>query len=232
MCVLPTTADTTPQPHHEHTAFDGPGSVAARLYQWACRRLYHEFAWSYDAVSAVVSAGRWDAWRRAVAPYVDGDVVLELGCGTGALLPHLAAPGRVVLGLDLSSAMLRQASTRNSEPADAFLVCAPAQQLPLPASSVDCVVATFPAPYIVDVATLAEVRRVLRLAGRLLITGLWVEPRDGLRHVPLVYGRPSPELLDLLAARFRVAGLSLGWRELDVANARLGLAEAMPTGAP
>jgi hypothetical protein len=97
---------------------------------------------------------------------------------------------------------------------------------------VDCVVATFPAPYIVDVATLTEVRRVLTPAGRLLITGLWVEPRDRLRHMPLVYGRPSADLLDLLATRFRAAGLALSWRELDVANARLGLAEATPAGAP
>ena len=204
-----------------------PRTVAARLYQWACRRLYHEFAWSYDAVAAAVSLGRWDAWRRAIVPLVQGDVVLELGCGTGALLPHLAAPGRTLLGLDASAAMLRRARTRVTDGA-AGLLCGRAQSLPLPAAAVDCIVATFPAPYIVDPATLAEVRRVLTPTGRLLIVGLWVAPRDRLRHVPLVYGRPDAATLASLETRFAAAGLRLTWRTLDVAGAQLGVAVAQP----
>ncbi|MEZ4559391.1 MAG: class I SAM-dependent methyltransferase [Caldilineaceae bacterium] len=76
---------------------------------------------------------------------VDGDVVLELGCGTGALLPHLAAPGRTLLGLDASPAMLRRARARVTDDVTGLLR-GRAQSLPLPATSVDCVVATFPRP--------------------------------------------------------------------------------------
>ena len=200
-------------------------TVAVRLYQWACRRLYHEFAWSYDTVATAVSLGRWDAWRRAIVPLVDGDVVLELGCGTGALLPHLAAPGRTLLGLDVSPAILRRARARVTDDVTGLLR-GRAQSLPLPTASVDCIVATFPAPYIVDPATLAEVRRVLTPSGRLLIVGLWVAPRDWLRHVPLVYGRPDTATLEALSARFAAAGLQLTWQTVDVAGARLGVAVA------
>ncbi|HRI55605.1 MAG TPA: hypothetical protein PK170_00745 [Anaerolineae bacterium] len=35
-----------------------------RLYFWATHRLYNEFAWSYDLAAWLVSARRWDRWRR------------------------------------------------------------------------------------------------------------------------------------------------------------------------
>lgn len=39
-------------------------------------------------------------------------VALDLGCGTGRLLPHLAAPGRRVIGVDASAPMLAAAAAR------------------------------------------------------------------------------------------------------------------------
>ena len=38
----------------------------ARLYLWACHRLYNEFAWTYDSVSWLVSLGHWWGWRKEV----------------------------------------------------------------------------------------------------------------------------------------------------------------------
>ena len=58
----------------------------AQAYAWACERLYDEMAWSYDAVSWLVSAGRWSSWRAGAWAWVVDEPILELGVGTGVLL--------------------------------------------------------------------------------------------------------------------------------------------------
>ena len=91
-------------------------SWITRLYLWACQRLYYEFAWSYDLVSWLVSAGRWDTWRCAALAYlrVEGSTqqdmdyrVLEIGFGTGELLVTMAQHGFTIYGLELSHVMQR-----------------------------------------------------------------------------------------------------------------------------
>src|SRR5512139_3469830 len=76
------------------------------IYLWMCHRLYNEFAWTYDTAASLVSLGRWDEWRREALAYLpEHGPVLEIGFGTGELLPALAArPGRVY-GLEPSPAM-------------------------------------------------------------------------------------------------------------------------------
>jgi ubiquinone/menaquinone biosynthesis C-methylase UbiE len=139
-----------------------------RFVRWAFDRFYHEFAWTYDAVAALVSGGSWVAWARAALPYLSGQV-LELGCGTGNLQHMLAGRGRAI-GMDASAQMLSLARAKLVRQAQPIrLVRALAQALPFPSSSFDSLVATFPSEYIVDPATLAEARRVLRPSGRLVI---------------------------------------------------------------
>ena len=163
----------------------------ARLVRWAFARFYREFAWTYDTVAAAVSGGRWFAWGRAALPYLRGEV-LELGCGTGQLQRALASQPGVAraIGVDASPQML--AITRNKLTRDDLpmrLVRAFAQALPFPAASFDTVVATFPSEYIVERATLAEVRRVLRPGGRLAIVLAASFAEDGAyqRAVDLLY---------------------------------------------
>jgi ubiquinone/menaquinone biosynthesis C-methylase UbiE len=161
------------------------------LTRWAFARFYHEFAWTYDTVAAAVSGGRWFAWGRAALPFAHGRV-LELGAGTGRLQRALPQRGDVsqVYGLDASAQMLaitRRGLTRDDLPVR--LVRAFAQALPFSPASFDTVVATFPTEYIVDPATLAEVRRVLRRGGRLVIVLAATFGADGLyqRAVGLLY---------------------------------------------
>lgn len=140
------------------------------LIGWAFRRFYREFAWTYDVVAWLVSRGLWYRWGAAGLPYLRGRT-LELGCGTGRLQSLLAAerPGAAI-GLDLSAQMLAQTRQRAARQGQHVrLVRAAAEQLPFATGSFGAVLATFPTEYILQRATLAEVRRVLATDGRLVI---------------------------------------------------------------
>ena len=149
----------------------------AHAVRWAFRRLYHEFAWGYDAVAFVVSAGLWADWIRAVRPFLRGRI-LEIGCGTGYLQASLA--DQVAWGLDASPQMLRQARRRLRRAGLPLrLVRGQSQALPCPTATIDSLVATFPAEYIVAPATARELRRVLAPNGQLLIIDGGQFTRDG-----------------------------------------------------
>jgi SAM-dependent methyltransferase len=203
-----------------------------RAYAWACERLYHEFAWSYDSVSRLVSAGQWQAWRAVAVPLVQGKDVLELGFGTGVLMQELTEQGHMVTGVDASTSMMRIAQRRlERHKLDAAFTQATGQALPFADQSFDTVVATFPAPYILEPATLAECARVLRKEhrSRLIIVGLWVALREArVRQFPLVfYAEPPAEFTPDVAARLARQGLiaeieavPVGWANIGIIRAR------------
>lgn len=142
-----------------------------RLIRWAFTRFYREFAWTYDTVAALVSAGQWRAWALAALPYARGSV-LELGSGTGNLQRVLAgrADLPIALGLDASPQMIALARAKiERSGAVARLVRGDARALPFPSASFDTLIATFPSEYIAADATLNEARRVLRPGGRIVI---------------------------------------------------------------
>lgn len=197
-------------------------TLIARLYGWACECLYHEVAWSYDIVSWLVSAGRWNAWRGAALNYVVGPSVLELGFGTGELLIQLARHQDDVHGIDLSPQMHRIAAAKIRRRKLPIPLChARAQALPYADGTFQTVVSTFPAPYILDPETLRECTRILappreqernglsHKRSRLIIVGMWVTPRTPgwLRRFPVFFGQPSHEAMSALEISFRAAGL-------------------------
>ncbi|MBX6341621.1 MAG: class I SAM-dependent methyltransferase [Thermomicrobiaceae bacterium] len=138
----------------------------------------------------------WDRWRRLAASLVPpGGRVLDLGCGTGALLAALAARGGAVVGLDRSPAMLDAARRRVGTAPGAALVLADARRLPFRGGTFTAVVSTFPAEFILDAATLDEVARCLRPEGRFVVVLGGVRERWGVARWPvrlalrLLYGR-------------------------------------------
>ncbi len=151
-----------------------------RFFFW---HFYHGFAWTYDFVAAVVSLGRWNDWVRAALPYVRWTRVLEIGHGPGHLQLGLRATQRTVIGLDESPQMGRLARNRLARAGytSLNLVRGLAQHLPFPAGAFDTVVSTFPAEYIFEDQTIAEIRSVLRDGGHyVLVPAAWIVGRKTL----------------------------------------------------
>jgi len=137
---------------------------------------YHSFAWTYDAVAALVSIGRWRDWGRASLPYLLGPRLLEIGFGPGHMLVELKRHSFQVYGLDESrqmNSMARARLQRNSYSPD--LARGRSQSLPFPTSTFDSVLACFPSEYLFNPQTLAEIRRILKPAGRLVVIPMaWI----------------------------------------------------------
>lgn len=149
-----------------------PVRVWRRLVRFGFRLLYNEMAFSYDAVSQIVSLGEWRCWQRAALKRLNlppGARVLEIAHGTGNVQLDLRAAGLRAVGLDLSRSMGRIARRKLARKGIApALVRGRAQALPFPSGAFPAVVSTFPTEFIVDPETLAEVRRVLQPGGRLV----------------------------------------------------------------
>lgn len=204
--------------------------VYMRLIRWAFERFYREFAWTYDAVAALVSAGSWRDWTLTSVAFARGRT-LELGCGTGYVQLALARrPSGATVGLDRSAPMLRLTQRRLAHAgAQAPLVRADARALPFSSASLDSIIATFPSDYITADATVAEIRRVLRPGGTVAVA-LWARFNDDscyARMVDLAYrltlqrsprpvaaaAQPLPEAQQRLGERFARAGMCVSYAE-------------------
>jgi ubiquinone/menaquinone biosynthesis C-methylase UbiE len=73
-------------------------------YIWM--RLLESAPQRYDAGVRLLSMGHIERVYRRVAELVHGTEVLDLGCGTGNMLLHLAGRGLHLVGVDISPGML------------------------------------------------------------------------------------------------------------------------------
>jgi arsenite methyltransferase len=136
----------------------------------AVRTMFDRIAPVYDVMNRVMTMGLDVRWRRLAARAVvrPGDEVLDAACGTGDFaVADLAAGAHRVVGLDFSEAMLQRA--RRKAPQVEW-VRGDMLALPFADASFDVAVSTQVYEYVEDMpAALAEVRRVLRPGGRLLV---------------------------------------------------------------
>jgi ubiquinone/menaquinone biosynthesis C-methylase UbiE len=150
-----------------------------------------------------------------------GQRVLDLGCGYGRIALPLALD-RPVVGLDLSSTLLRAAGARaRREGVDVGLVRATMRTLPLASGSVDVVLCLWSAfNELLDreeqLATIREVWRILTVGGWALFEG----PRY---RLPTVYELASGKRYGGLSGRIRrgeVSGLAVHVYQHDETSLR------------
>jgi ubiquinone/menaquinone biosynthesis C-methylase UbiE len=152
-----------------------------------------------------------------------GETLLDVGCGTGALLDQISRQGGAALiyGIDASEGMLQRARARLGS--HVHLIQADVTALPFASKSFSTVVSTSSLRYWADPGGgIREIARVLQPGGRLLLLD-WCG--DAARHRLLVWwltrtGRVggriyrSNELSELLARggfRAEVECLEAGW---------------------
>jgi SAM-dependent methyltransferase len=148
----------------------------------------------YRFASTVPFAGQWRTWQRLVLTRVHGHDVLELGCGLGDLLADMAEAGHACLAVEQSPQMVaaaRETLQRRKLDEKAWVIQGSAQHLPFSNASFDTVVSTFPSEYIYDPNTIAEVERVLRPAGRLIVI-------EGANLLPVGFLQPLLALIQAL----------------------------------
>ncbi|MFB6200871.1 MAG: class I SAM-dependent methyltransferase, partial [Halorhabdus sp.] len=125
--------------------------------------------WAADGRDQGMEERHWHTAKHALErmPVEDGDVVLDLGCGSGYAARALRKAGGAgrAYGLDGSIQMARNASAYTDDPRVGFLV-GDFQTLPFAADSVDHAFSMEAIYYARDpVEALQELRRVLRPGG-------------------------------------------------------------------
>jgi len=102
-----------------------------------------------------------------------GSLVLDVGCGTGLLFPHTAEDADLLVGIDFSPNILRQAKKRAKQYSNVAILRADTDFLPFPDKTFNVVFAitllqNMPSP----LHCLVEIRRVARSKAAVIATGL------------------------------------------------------------
>ncbi|MCX7189546.1 MAG: hypothetical protein RLZZ541_1309 [Pseudomonadota bacterium] len=161
----------------EHNTHFGFKTVAEADKAKKVGEVFHSVASKYDLMNDVMSAGMHRGWKRfavEVSGVRPGDIVLDIAGGSGDLSKLFAqkvgANGQVIL-TDINASMLavgrdRMLDAGLSVPA---LQC-DAEKLPFPDNHFDCVIVAFGLRNMTHKElALAEMQRVLKVGGRLLV---------------------------------------------------------------
>ncbi|WP_422747025.1 class I SAM-dependent methyltransferase [Mycobacterium sp. WMMD1722] len=160
---------------------------------------YDEFAHAYAAENEnnLVNAYYERPAMLALAGEVTGRQILDAGCGSGPLSAALRDRGAAVTGIDSSAAMLQLARQRLGRDVPLERVDL-RDRLPFDDETFDDVMASLVLHYLQDWGpTLAEMRRVLKPSGRLIVS---------VEHPIIAYmiQQPSPDY-------FAVSSYSFEW---------------------
>jgi len=156
-----------------------PGGISTRLVSLAADCAdppevndYDSFAEAYTTSNEnnLLNAYYERPAMLALAGDVAGRRILDAGCGSGPLFAALRARGAIVTGIDKSAGMVKLARRRLGDDADLQVVDLDSP-LPFPDGTFDVVTASLVLHYLQDWGpALAELRRVLKHGGRLLVS--------------------------------------------------------------
>ena len=234
-----------------------PGDVAA---------MFDGIAERYDLLNDILSAGQVRLWRRAVARITGagpGDRVLDLAAGTGTSALSFTATGADCVACDFSLGMLRAGQSRLAQrdrqqhSGRIGVVAGDALRLPFRDEAFDAVTISFGLRNVASPgAALAEMRRVTRPGGRLVVcefSTITVAPIDMLYRRYLINVLPAiaqrtarhPEAYQYLAesiadwpAQRELAGVieaagwsAVRWRDLSLGVVAVHVARRAPEAA-
>jgi ubiquinone/menaquinone biosynthesis C-methylase UbiE len=174
--------------HHSHSV-EQPAQTEGTLIRWAPY---------YDFVTNLMTLGHARPLRRLTvdnALIKPGDSVLDVGCGTGevALLAKTRAKAGKVYGIDPAPEMIavgRKKAARKKLDID-FRVGV-IESLPFPDSSIDVVTSSLMMHHLPEdlkVRGLAEIYRVLKPGGRLLIADFMRPTGSFINHLFIAFTR-------------------------------------------
>ena len=221
-----------------------PGDVAA---------MFDGIAERYDLLNDILSAGQVRLWRRVVARITGagaGNRVLDLAAGTGTSALSFTATGADCVACDFSLGMLRAGQSRLAQrdrrphSGRIGLVAGDALRLPFRDEAFDAVTISFGLRNVAGPgAALAEMRRVTRPGGRLVVcefSTITIAPLDMLYRRYLINVLPAiaqrtarnPEAYQYLAesisdwpAQRELAGVieAAGWSAVRWRDLSLGV---------
>ncbi len=176
---------------------------------------YPAFSGAMGVVGALsMIAGRQGDARLAarLSGLEPGETVIDIGCGPGAAVRYAAKLGANVIGVDPAAVMLRTARLLTRHSARVRYVEGAAERLPLPDASADVVWSIATVHHWSDVdAALAEVHRVLKPRGRLVVIEKQTQPG--------AHGHASHGWTDAQAQAFAEACAACGFQDVRVENA-------------
>ena len=155
--------------------------------------MFGAIARRYDLVNDIQSLGLHRLWKRrvvALSNFREGEMGLDLCCGTGDLAIRLARRGGSLVAMDLNWPMLRQAAVRLAKQRENRIRLAQADALNLPLGDgiVDLVTIGYGLRNLADLeAGLREITRVLKPRGRLLILDFGKPGNRVVRSVYFLY---------------------------------------------
>jgi len=149
-----------------------PGRFVPRATQ-EMASMFDQVSGRYGLLNRLMTLGQDRAWRAAMWREVpeSAGAVLDLCTGDGASLPGLRRPGRLVIGADVSAAMLHHALERFGLGGWApRLIAADAFALPLRERGLDAITVAFGVRNLRPrVEALREMARALKPGGRLIV---------------------------------------------------------------
>lgn len=176
--------------HHSHShSVEVPAQTEGALIRWAT---------SYDLVTNLMTLGQAPRLRKTTVDQAliePGDSVLDVGCGTGevTLLTKVRAKEGKVYGIDPAPQMIAVARRKAARKGlDIDFRVGVIESLPFPDSSIDVVTSSLMMhhlPQDLKVHGLAEIYRVLKPGGRLLIADFARPTGSFLNHLFIAFTR-------------------------------------------